>query len=155
MGVRVPRSPFGSLMARIKLDLPEIFIFSTVVHVRVSDINYGGHLGNDSILSLIHEARVRFLSKYGFSEFNVEGRGIIMTDAVIVYKSQGFYGDELKIEVAVRDLTRLGCDFFYRLTNTKTGKEVARAKTAVVFFDYQNHRTVEMPVKFKELFAAV
>jgi YbgC/YbaW family acyl-CoA thioester hydrolase len=139
-------------MARIKLDLPDNFIFSTVVHVRVSDVNYGGHLGNDSILSLIHEARVRFLNKYGYSEFNVEGRGIIMTDAVIVYKSQGFYGDELMIEVTVRDLTRLGCDFFYRLTNTKTGKEVARAKTAVVFFDYKNHRTVEMPIKFKELF---
>jgi acyl-CoA thioester hydrolase len=153
MGVRVPRSPFGSLMARTKLDLPETFLFSTVVSVRVSDINYGGHLGNDSILSLVHEARVRFLNKYGFSESDVdEGKGIIMTDAVIVYKSEGFYGDELMIEVTVRDLTRLGCDFFYRLTNAKTGKEVARAKTAVVFFDYKAHRTVEMPAKFKELF---
>jgi len=53
---------------RIKLELPEIMVFSTEIPVRITDINYGGHLGNDSILSIVQEARVRFLNKYNYSE---------------------------------------------------------------------------------------
>ena len=137
-------------MARIKLDLPESFMFTTEVAVRIGDINYGGHLGNDSVLSLVHEARVRFLRHYGFSEANVDGAGIIMTDAVIVYKSEGFYGDVVRIDVTVTDATRTGCDFVFLLTNKQTGKEIARAKTGIVFFDYNKRKIIEMPFKFRE-----
>ena len=65
-------------MPRIKIKLPEKFIFRTEIPIRITDINYGGHLGNDSLLSIIHEARVRFLKSLGYSESNVEGVGIIM-----------------------------------------------------------------------------
>ena len=74
-------------MARIELNLPENFSFSTDVRVRVSDINYGNHLGNDALLSLVHEARLQFLQSRGFSELDIDGCGLILTDAVIVYKS--------------------------------------------------------------------
>ena len=59
-------------MPRIKLDLPKNFHFTTEIPLRISDINYGGHLGNDSVLSILHESRVRFLMEHGYSEFNVE-----------------------------------------------------------------------------------
>ena len=48
-------------MSRIKLALPDRWTFSTELPVRISDINYGGHLGNDAVLALAQEARVRFL----------------------------------------------------------------------------------------------
>ena len=139
-------------MARVKLDLPDRFEFSTEIQVRIGDINYGGHLGNDTILSLIHEARVRFLQKYGFTEANIGGVGLIMTDAVIVYRSEGFYGDTLTIDVTIGDFTKSGCDFFYRLTNKLTLKEVARAKTGIVFFDYKTRKVVSIPECFRVLF---
>jgi acyl-CoA thioester hydrolase len=47
-------------MARVAIDLPEQFPFSAGIAVRISDINYGGHIGYDAIISLIHEARMRF-----------------------------------------------------------------------------------------------
>ncbi|MCW8811925.1 MAG: acyl-CoA thioesterase, partial [Chlorobium sp.] len=78
-------------MARIKVELPEKFHFRTEIQIRITDINYGGHLGNDSLLSIIHEARLRFLNHLGYSESNVEGIGIIMVDAGIQYKSEAFY----------------------------------------------------------------
>ena len=53
-------------MPRIKLELPEKLVFSTEIPVRITDINYGGHLGNDSILSIVQEARVRFLNEYKY-----------------------------------------------------------------------------------------
>ena len=137
-------------MARIKIEIPNKFIFRTELPIRITDINYGGHLGNDSLLSLIHEARVRFLNHLGYSESNVEGSGIIMIDAGVQYKSEGFYGDELLVEVAVNDFSGIGCDFIYRVTNKNTLKEIALAKTGIVFFNYEKRKTAPIPELFKK-----
>ena len=136
-------------MPRIKIEIPEKFLFKTEISVRISDINYGGHLGNDSLLSIIHEARVRFLKHLGYSEKEVEGIGIIMNDAAIQYKAESFYGDELLIEVGVMDFSKIGCDIVYRITNSDNKKEIALAKTGIVFFDYENKKVAPLPEKFK------
>ncbi len=139
-------------MARLKLPLPERFGYSTDIKVSISDINYAGHLGNDSLLSLIHEARIRFLKEHGFTEFDIGGAGLIMVDTAIIYKSESFHGDILKFDIAVADVSKIGCDFYYRISNKKTGKEVAHAKTGIVFFDYKTRKVVSVPDEFRELF---
>jgi acyl-CoA thioesterase FadM len=139
-------------MARITIDLPEKMFFSTQVPVRIDDINYGGHLGNDSLLSIIHEARLRCLKQFGYTELNIEGFGIIMTDSAIVYSSEGFHGDILNIDIGVGDFSKYGCDFVYLVTNRDTDKEVARAKTGIVFFDYEKRKVVRIPEKFQSRF---
>ena len=136
-------------MARIKIEIPEKFFFKTEVSVRITDINYGGHLGNDSLLSIIHEARVRFLKHLGYTEIDVEGSGIIMSDVAIQYKAESFYGDELIIEIGVMDFSKIGCDIVYRISNKNFKKEIALAKTGIVFFDYKNKKVVDVPDKFK------
>lgn len=140
-------------MARVQLDLPDHFLFKTEMPIRIGDINYGGHLGNDAVLSLVHEARVRWFHQAGYTELNVEGFGIIISDVVIVYKSEGFYGDMLSIEMATADFNAYGCDFLYRLGNLKTGREVARAKTGVVFFDYEKRKVARVPETFRRKFS--
>ena len=137
-------------MARIKIEIPDKFIYKTEIPIRITDINYGGHLGNDSLLSIIHEARVRFLNHIGYSESNVEGNGIIMIDAGIQYKSEGFYGDELIIEIAVTDFSGIGCDFIYKVINKNSNKEIAVAKTGIVFFNYEKRKTAPVPPEFKK-----
>lgn len=136
-------------MARVTLELPQTFPFETTVPVRISDINYGNHLGNDSVLSLIHEARVRFLKQYHFAELDIDGVGVIISDVVIVYKSQAFYGDVLLLQVGVGDFSRHGCDFYYRLVNRDSGREVARAKTGIVFYDYRRGKIAAVPESFR------
>ncbi len=138
-------------MARAKLDLPKRFVFSTEIPIRIGDINYGGHLGNDAVLSLIHEARVQFLKRHGFTESDVGGCGLIMSDATVVYTSQAFYGETLRIEIAAGEFIRCGCDLFYRLCDVAGGREVALAKTGVVFFDYGNQRPVRVPDGFRAI----
>lgn len=133
-------------MARVKIDLPARMLFSCTLPVRITDVNYGGHVGNDSLLSLLHEARLQFLRSMGYSEKDVEGRGIIMTDAVLVYKSEIFYGETLTIEIGVADVQRHGLDILYRVTSN--GKEAARAKTGIAFFDYEKRSIAPMPEKF-------
>lgn len=136
-------------MARIKIDMPEHYTFSTELSIRISDINYGGHLSNDAVLSMVHEARIRFLNYYHYTELDVEGVGIIMTDSAIVYRAEGFYGEQVQIDVAVGDFNKYGCDIYYLLSNKKTAKEIAHAKTGIVFFDYDQRKVVPVPEQFK------
>ena len=140
-------------MARIKLPLPKTFPFQTEIPIRIGDINYGGHLGNDSVLTIVHEARMRFLQSMGYSEANIEGHSILMTDAVVVYRSEGFYGDILTVDVAVADMTAIGCDIIYRLINAASGKEVARAKTGIIFADPATKKIAAIPEGFRARFA--
>ncbi len=137
-------------MPRIKISIPDKFIFRTEIPIRITDINYGGHLGNDSLLSIIHEVRVRLLTHLNYSESNVEGVGIIMIDSAIQYKSEGFYGDQLLVEIAVNDFSGIGCDFVCRVTNKNSKKEIAVVKTGIVFFDYEKRKTAPVPSEFKK-----
>ena len=136
-------------MARVKIEIPEKFIFKTEIVIRVTDLNYGGHLGNDSVLSICHEARLRFLKHLGYSELDVGVSGIIMSEAAIQYKGEGFHADELIIEIGASDFTKKGCDFVYRLTNKETGKIIALVKTGIVFYDYKLRIIAAIPEKFK------
>jgi acyl-CoA thioesterase FadM len=135
-------------MGRIKISLPEKFQFKTEMKVRITDINYGGHLGNDSMLSLLHEGRMRFLNHLGYSESNIEGTGIMMTDSHINYTSQGFYGDEIIVYVSVQNPERNGCDFIYRIINKKNSIEIARGTTSIVFYNYTLKKLQNIPENF-------
>jgi acyl-CoA thioester hydrolase len=134
-------------MSRVQLELPAAFAFTCEISVRVSDLNYGGHVGNDSILSLMHEARIQFYRQLGFnSELNFEGAvGQVIADAVIVYKSESFLGDDLSIKIAVNDFNKYGFDMYYLIENKKTNNEVARGKTNIVCYDYDKRKVASIP----------
>ena len=134
-------------MARLRLDLPDSFVFSAELPVRVSDLNYGGHLGNDSVVTLMQEARVMFYRSLGFdSEIRIEDTvGQIVADVMVEYRSESFLGDILVIEIAAADLSRYSFSLFYRITNKSTGKEAARGKTGIVCFDYAARKVAEVP----------
>lgn len=139
-------------MARIKIILPEKFSFSTFIDVRITDINYGGHLGNDSVLGIIHEARVRLLTDKGFSEGDIGGVGILMMDAVINFPSEGFYGDKLRIDVAVDEITNAGCDIYYRFVSVANDKVIVKAKTNIAFYNYESKKVTKTPKVFSDIF---
>lgn len=134
-------------MARVKLEIPKSLpIFSSDITLTINFINYGGHLGNDSVLTLCHEARLRYLKSIEQSELNYYGKSIIQADAVVVYKSEGFLGDILRVDLYMDDINDYGHDFFYIFTNVETNKEVARAKTGIVFFDYETRKICRRPL---------
>lgn len=137
-------------MARVRLDLPDEFTFSTTLDVRVSEINYGNHVGNDRMVSLLHEARLRFLREHGFGEFNVGGVGVIITDLVVQFLAESFVGDELTFHIGVTDFNKYGCDFIYKVENKAQDKQIAQAKTGIVFFDYDERKVVRVPKVFYE-----
>ena len=136
-------------MERIKINLPDTFTFSTTIKIRITDINYGGHVGNDSFLSLVHEARLQFLASKGFSEMDMMGVGLIMADAGIEFKKEMKYGDTVKISVAATGFDRIGFDIFYLLEveNGGTFITAGKAKTGMMCFDYANKKKANIPTE--------
>lgn len=135
-------------MARVQLTAPEHSLFQTTITVQIGDINYGNHLSNDAILRLIHEARIRWLKTGGFSEMQVGECGLIMADVAIMYKNQGFYGDELRFDVAVGECSKAGFELYTTITRQSDNKVIAIAKNGMVFFDYQQQKVAKVPECF-------
>ncbi len=136
-------------MNRIKINLPEHFSFSTHLQIRVTDLNYGGHVGNDTVLSLLQEARQQFLQSRGYAELQVEGYGLIMADAMVEYKKEMNHLDQIKIEIVASDFDKMGFDLYYKVAIQKNGEEflAVRAKTGMMLFDYQIGKKVSMTDK--------
>ncbi len=134
-------------MARIKIALPETFSFSCKIPVRITDINYGGHVGNDTILTIVHEARMQFLASMGYTEMNFGGKGMIMADAAIEFKNELFYGDAVTVSVTANEISKIGFDLIYKLEKEAEGvkKIIAIAKTAMICYDYDNKKIVAIP----------
>ena len=135
-------------MPRIKIDLPEYFAFSTEIPVYIGHINYGHHLDNAALISLVAEARVRFFRSLGYSELDVEGVGIVVADVAAQYKSEAFHGETLVVDMAADDFNRFGCDLVWRITDRDSGREVARGKHGIVFFDYAVRKPKDVPPAF-------
>ncbi len=134
-------------MNRIKIALPDTFPFFTTLSIRVTDLNYGGHVGNDTFLALIQEARQQFLKSHGYEELSIAGVGLIIADASIEFKREMNYGDVVKISVAAADFDKLGFDLFYKL-ELVNGKEyilAGRAKTGMLCYDYEQKKKVTVP----------
>ena len=133
-------------MNRIKINLPEHFPFSTRLQIRVTDLNYGGHVGNDTVLSILQEARQQFLQSRGYTELQVEEFGLIMADAMVEYKKEMNHLDQLKIDIAAKDFDKMGFDLYYRVVIEKNGEEIlaVRAKTGMMLFDYTTRKKASM-----------
>ena len=143
-----------SAMARLKLEFPdELFIYSTKLTVRVTDINGANHLGNDSMISMISEARARFLFDFGIRETG--DAGIIVTDLATTYRAEAHARDQLLFEVGVMDFNKYGGDIIFRITRPADGALVAMAKSGFVFFDYQAGKVMPIPQAFRDAFPNV
>jgi 4-hydroxybenzoyl-CoA thioesterase len=140
-------------MPRVAIELPERFFFETLLPIRIDDINYGGHLGHDAVFKLVQEVRVRFLREHGWTELDLGGVGLIMADAAAVYRAEAFHGDVLAVKLGAADVRTRGCDLVALLADSAGGREIARVKTGLLFFDYAARKVVAMPEAFRRAIA--
>lgn len=126
------------------------FTFATEIDVRISDINYGGHLGNDRYLSLFQDARLRYLQQFGYSEISIgDNTSLIMSQAHIDFKAEAFWGDRLKIYVRVAVIQTIKFKFEYLLVSHDDAKKViATGYTEMVGFDYPARKIKKLPAQF-------
>lgn len=137
---------------RVKIDFPTTAaqgIFK--IPVRITDINYGNHLGNDALLGILHEARMQWLQSGGFTELTIGSHGLIMADVMIAYKAEAFYGDVLDVAIFIGAQTAKGFDLLYRVYTERAGNyvRIAEAKSGMLCFDYSNRKICNMDPAFQ------
>ena len=137
-------------MPRIVFELPEHFSFETEMQIYISHVNQGGHLDNAQLLTLVSEARVRFFQSLGYREAGVEGLSIVVGDIVAQYKSEGFHGDTLRVQMLPMDFNKYGFDLVFCMTERESGREIARGKIGVVFVDKHSRAVARVPAAFLE-----
>jgi acyl-CoA thioesterase FadM len=123
--------------------------FSRSYTVRVTDVNYGGHLGNDSLVGLLQQARIDYLAALGASEIDLgDGAGIILTELIVSFRGEAFLSDTLTIGTVAVDVR--GASF--RLCHAvRRGDElIALAEIRLAAFDYAKRSTVRLPKALAE-----
>jgi len=124
--------------------------------VRIGDINYGGHMGNDKYLLLFHDARLAFLASLGVSEKDIGGgTGLIMTEANVRFRADVFLGDELEVSVRPRDVQASRFALDYEVIRIGDGAGVAGGSTAMAAFDYSRRRVTRLPETFQAALTAL
>lgn len=143
-------------MARLSIEMPAQFLGSFYIPVRITDINYGNHTGNDAFVGILHEARMQWLHKYGYTELDIEGTGLIMSDLSVEFRNESFYGDVIEVKIGVGETGRVNFELLYLLQTQRNNECVilARARTGMVCYDYGIKKVASIPEKLKALLLA-
>lgn len=134
-------------MKKDGIKFPEKVEYTTELPIGIYHINYGNHLGHDSLVSLIHEARIQYLKKHGYSEIDIEKKSMVVIHLEVFYKKPGFHGDKLTFSIAIGQVGHASVELFYLVKN-QNGDEICRASTTHVFAD-DKHHIVNVPDFFK------
>ncbi|MGR4069393.1 thioesterase family protein [Halomonas sp. LR3S48] len=133
-------------MERIKLEFPE----SAIVHrqplsVRITDMNYGRHLGHDTLVSLLHEARIQAFGALGLTEWDMGGYPSVVADLAVQYQSEARWPDALVVETAIPSPAGKAIVVYHRVRHAEGGRPVATARLNVVLVDPTQGRSVAIP----------
>lgn len=130
--------------------------FSSELKLRITDLNYGNHMGNDTVLGLVHEFRVQFFNHFKQSELSFFERAIIMSDSAIQYRSQGFWNQLIHANIWFIPCSDTRFDLYYQLYSNdpikNKPKDVALIKTGQVFFDYEKQRVAPPSEKSLDMY---
>jgi acyl-CoA thioester hydrolase len=137
---------------RIKLSEQRFYEFQAQFQVEPQHINDGGHLGNDSLISLVGDARAHLFHTLGLSELNLGygQTGIIIADLIVNYKAEAFLSDQLLIETHVGEIMKKGFRIFHRVT--RGSKLIALVETGCVTYDYREKKPASIPDGFLKRF---
>ena len=135
-------------MPRIQLQPAPRYAFSTEIQIYISHVNQGGHLDNAQLLTLVSEARVRFFKSLGYRESDVAGSPIVVGDIVAQYKSEGFHGETMVVEMNPTEFNKYGFDLQYRMSDKESQREVALGKIGIVFIHRGDRKVTPIPLEF-------
>ena len=117
---------------------------------RISDINYGGHLGHIELVSLLHEVRAQFLKTHNMNEIEIDGCALLMRKLQLEYLNQAFWDNSLKIHISLEhDGARVV--FKYIVYNLTVDNITAKAEATMVLVNKSNQKPLK-PNIFLEKF---
>lgn len=129
-------------MPKVKLVEAEKYVYEWTVPLRITDMNMGGHLSNDIMLQVMHEARHRYVQSRGFKDERFAG--VIVSDVIVNYKKEVFYNDILTVFIAFDEVSKISLRMLYKIVNLEK-EVVALAETGIAFIDYQTRKLAKIP----------
>lgn len=122
-------------------------VFQTEILIQVSDINYGGHLGNDRFLSVAQEVRVRWLRFHGWSEKDIDNSqcGFLVVEANLKYHHEVFLGQTLVAKLSIGECSKCTCILYYDFFEKESSNKVSSISTKLAFFDYSKRKIIKAP----------
>lgn len=135
-------------MPRMPLAAQPDYEFTHSLTVRATDVNHAGHLGNEALLGLVHEARAHFLKQLGFDPMVGAAHkvGLIIADLVVNFKTEAFAYDLLQVDCQIDEIQEKSFRLFHRV---RRGEQViALVETGMVAYDYTNKKAVPIPDEF-------
>jgi acyl-CoA thioesterase FadM len=132
-------------MPRSQLKEQPEYTFRHDLTVRATDINYGGHLGTEGIVGLLHEARARLFQEIGLPSVKAThgAVGLAIGDLVLNMKREAFAFEEIRVESQIGEVAEKSLRLFQRIS--RNGDLLVLAETGLVAFDYDIRRPVPLP----------
>lgn len=125
--------------------------FTTEIPLRITDHNYGDHVANNVFVEYLHEGRVQFLESLGYTERDVAGVALILSELHVKFTKQAFYPDTLRLEIAVSNVRPTRFDLCYRGFDS-WGDLLILAKSEMAGLDYETGKPVRLPSAFSDRF---
>lgn len=126
------------------------FKFSEIIKPRITDINYGGHLGHMEIIGLLHEVRAQFLRKNGLSELEIEGCVLFMKKLSINYTNQAYWDNELQVKMVLKT-DKAKIIFQYEILNLNLNNVTADAEATMVLVDRLSQKIIKPHLFFQKV----
>lgn len=100
------------------------------------DTDSGGVVYYANYLKYLEEARTEYLEERGLFIKDLAKQGVMFVVAhqEIDYKSPSFYGDELKIDTQITDVSGVRLEFYCEIKN-QNNQLISKAKTILVCVD--------------------
>ncbi|MDR5866586.1 acyl-CoA thioesterase [Halomonas koreensis] len=141
-------------MERVRLDFPEADIrHRHPLTVRVTDMNYGRHLGHDALVSLLHEARIQALAALGLAEGDMGGYPSVAADLAVQYQAEARWPEALVADTAIPAPGRKAITVYHRLRREADAAVVATARLNLMLVDPASGRPVAIPEAVRERLA--
>lgn len=119
-------------------------MFTTTLPVNIEHINYGGHLAHDKLVTLMHEARLRFFDRLGQSEIDFYGISLILKSMTVNYRQEVFRGEKLIFAITIAEVRGSAFSLNYEVRNAAAEK-IADAVFVLVGFDYGKRKIARLP----------
>jgi acyl-CoA thioester hydrolase len=139
------------------------FRFSVAVPIRYADIDAQGHLNNAAYMSFMEHTRVSYLREVGlWAGYDFSTIGIILASATCGFRSRAYLGEMVTVWIRVCHMGSRSFQFDYRLEACDLEgshvrvppREIARAHTVQVCYDYTRQQSIPMPQEWREAITA-
>lgn len=124
--------------------------FTTDIQMRFRDIDGMGHVNNAVYLSYTELARTQFYMQFA-GKRTLDEIDFILAHVDIDFESQAVWGDQVRVAVWPSKIGKSSFTLSYEITEKRSGRVLARAKSVLVSYDYEKKKSKPIPPDFRKL----